>query len=162
MTTLPYAGTSGWSGSQTSEDRATQADSSGLTGKRQQATIVALEAAGSQGLTWNELGAALNLHHGAASGVLSNLHKVGSVARLDQVRNKSKVYVLPQYVGDRVTEPPVGYRNRLLLTRAITALGVALPILGCPIHEEFSATCPRCDLAAEVSTILRIHGRNNP
>jgi hypothetical protein len=45
------------------------------------------------------------LHHGRVSGALSVLHKVGKLARLHETRDKCKVYVLPEFVNDRQTEP---------------------------------------------------------
>ena len=45
------------------------------------------------------------LHHGRVSGALSVLHKVGKLARLTETRDKCKVYVLPEYVNGRPTEP---------------------------------------------------------
>lgn len=102
---LPYAGTSGWSGSQTSRQRATTADSNGLTSKRQRTVTHLLRQAGEQGLTWNELGQKMNLHHGSASGLLSVLHKTNVIRRLTETRNRCQVYVLPEYVNDRTTSP---------------------------------------------------------
>jgi hypothetical protein len=101
---LPYAGTSGWSGSQTSFERAIADDSSGVTNKRQREALEELMWASRIGLTWKELGMSLNLHHGQASGVLSVLHKAGEIERLKQRRNKCAIYVLPQFVHDRETE----------------------------------------------------------
>jgi hypothetical protein len=56
-------------------------------------------------MTWVELAQELGLHHGSASGVLSNLHKVGLLARLQETRNKCQVYVDPNYVLGRQTAP---------------------------------------------------------
>lgn len=103
---LPYAGTSGWSGSDTSEERARRADSDGTTSARQAATLRLLDAAGHRGLTWRELADQLNLHHGSASGVLSVLHKAGRIARLAERRTRCKVYVSIDHVGGRYTEAP--------------------------------------------------------
>lgn len=91
---LPYAGTSGWSGSETSRQRAQEQDSDGTTGKRQRETLEAIRMAGEYGVTWKELGKIKNWHHGQASGVLSVLHKAGLIERLLQNRNKCAVYVL--------------------------------------------------------------------
>lgn len=106
MTTdLPYAGTSGWSGSATSQERAAREDADGTTSRRQDQTLFALAGRHSMGLTWRELGQARGWHHGQASGVLSVLHKTGRIARLVERRDKCAVYVLPDYVGDRTTAP---------------------------------------------------------
>lgn len=101
---LPYAGTSGWSGSATSKERATRADRDGTTSARQAQTLMALAAAGPDGLTWLELSHAEGWHHGTASGVLSVLHKEGRIARLSVSRDRCRIYVLPEYVEDRSTE----------------------------------------------------------
>lgn len=102
---LPYAGTSGWSGSDTSRARALEADASGVTGRRQRDTLALLDRVGPWGVTWAELSRLLGCHHGTASGVLSVLHKTGRIARLAERRDRCKVYVRPEYVSDRETEP---------------------------------------------------------
>lgn len=100
---FPYAGTSGWSGSETSFERAINDDLSGTTSDRQIQAINELGWAGSIGLTWKELAQSLKLHHGQASGVLSVLHKTGIIERLTDRRNKCAIYVLPEYVDGRQT-----------------------------------------------------------
>lgn len=102
---LPYGGTSGWSGSDTSKERATNADKSGATGVNQRRTILLLKLAQDKGLTWNELADAFGWHHGTASGALSVLHKAGEIARLKERRNKCAIYVAPEYVNGRETQP---------------------------------------------------------
>lgn len=99
----PYAGTSGYSGSDTSMERAVREDSDGTTRDRQAATLASLRARHADGLTYRELGLAHGWHHGQSSGVLSTLHKEGLVARLTERRNRCAVYVLPEYVGGRET-----------------------------------------------------------
>lgn len=101
---LPYAGTSGWSGSQGSRDRAVSADTTGRTAKNQSDTLKTLRSRQERGVTWKELGALRGWHHGTASGVLSVLHKTGLIKRLSERRDRCHVYVLPEYVLDRVTE----------------------------------------------------------
>lgn len=100
----PYNGTSGWSGSSTSEERALREDSDGTTGKRQIAALTYLASRGTYGATWKELADTLKLHHGSASGVLSVLHLTERVARLKETRNRCKVYVLPEFVDNRPIE----------------------------------------------------------
>ena len=101
----PYAGTSGWAGSDGSRQRAASADGTGLTGKRQTVTLDLLADADVTGLTWKELADLNEWHHGTASGALSVLHKTGHVARLKQKRDRCHVYVLPRNVLGRDTEP---------------------------------------------------------
>lgn len=114
----PYSGTSGWSGSSTSQERAQREDTDGTTRGRQQATIDLLNEAGSSGLTWQELASRLGVHHGAASGVLSVLHKSGRITRLSERRNRCQVYVALNYVNGRPVEayrPNVSTRQMLMM-----------------------------------------------
>lgn len=101
----PYAGSSGHSGSDTSADRAHREDRNGNTIQRQSKTLAAVFATGADGMTWRELAALFDLHHGQASGVLSVLHKTGRIARLAETRNRCKVYVHPVWIDGRTTEP---------------------------------------------------------
>ena len=101
---VPYSGTSGWSGSDSSEERERVQDADGTTGKRQLAALTFLASRFYLGATWKELADALGLHHGSASGVLSVLHKTDRICRLRATRNKSKVYVLPEFVDNRAIE----------------------------------------------------------
>lgn len=101
---LPYAGTSGWSGSATSRDRAVTADRSGDTTERQRAVLAYLDAAQAHGATWKEVDDALAWHHhGKTTGVLSVLHKTGLIDRLAERRDRCEVYVLPEHVNGRET-----------------------------------------------------------
>lgn len=101
---LPYAGTSGWSGSDTSRERAITADASGETKYRQQAALFYVFREGADGITWKELGDIMGWHHGTASGALSVLHKEGAIARLSERRDRCKVYVHPDFVEGREVE----------------------------------------------------------
>lgn len=102
---LPYGGTSGWSGAETSKTRASKSDSDGTTSKRQSDVTRLVSNSGHRGMTWVEVANALNLHHGSASGALSGLHKVGRLARLTETRDKCQVYVAPDFVSGRTTSP---------------------------------------------------------
>jgi hypothetical protein len=119
---LPYAGTSGWSGSETSRSTAVDEDNDGRTLDKQQKALwlfgqhMPVNVAGtvdhytgrSYGMTWRELDTLTSWGHGSTSRVLSDLHKAGLLCRLSEVRNRCKVYVLPEYVGGRETEPHGG------------------------------------------------------
>jgi hypothetical protein len=98
---LPYNGTSGWSGTDTSEERAIASDRSGETKSRQRQTIGHLYLSEQQGMTWKELADTTGWHHGQASGALSVLHKAGKIARLKEKRNACRVYVLPEFICGR-------------------------------------------------------------
>lgn len=100
---FPYAGTSGWSGSETSRERALQQDSDGTFTRREKDALVLLGQCRSFGMTWKDLAFALNLHHGQASGVLSVLHKTNRIARLVERRDKCAIYVLTEFINDRET-----------------------------------------------------------
>lgn len=99
----PYAGTSGWKGSEASRDRALEDDADGTTSKRQKQTLVALGTAGIRGLTWKDLSEITGWHHGQSSGCLSVLHLESMVARLKERRNRCSIYVLPAFVNGRET-----------------------------------------------------------
>lgn len=110
---LPYPDavtgrTGGHSGSDTSAERARAEATSGTATRRQRLVLYLLRQANMKGLTWRELSASTGQHHGQASGALSNLHKMGRVARLVERRGRCHVYVLPEYVADRPTEPHGG------------------------------------------------------
>jgi DNA-binding MarR family transcriptional regulator len=102
---LPYHGTSGWSGSTTSETRAVNADKNGVTSRRQRQVLLMLDSAGREGLTWRDLSRLANLHHGAASGALSTLHKANLIARLTVTRQGCQVYVSLSHVAGRELAP---------------------------------------------------------
>lgn len=103
-TALPYNGTEGYAGSETSKQAAVDAVIHGTASKRQRFILILAGRAKERGITVAELRDA-SLHHGRVSGALSVLHKAGKLARLTEVRDRCKVYVLPEYVGDRPTEP---------------------------------------------------------
>jgi hypothetical protein len=100
---LPYAGTEGFAGSETSKQAAVSAVIHGTASKRQRYVLILAGRARERGITVAELRDA-SLHHGRVSGALSVLHKVGKLARLTETRGRCKVYVLPEYVNDRPTE----------------------------------------------------------
>ena len=80
-----YNGSSGSVPRDTSVDREMADRESGATSLRAKRFMYLLEAAGENGLTWKEMGEAykdryaMALHHGQISGMLSNLHRDGSV-----------------------------------------------------------------------------------
>jgi hypothetical protein len=97
----PYAGTSGWSGSNASRDRAIIEDHDGTTKNRQRTTVELVAASKTYGMTWKELADATGWHHGQASGVLSVLHREGLIERLVDRRNKCSIYVGINSVNNR-------------------------------------------------------------
>ena len=99
MTTpyVPYNGTAGWSGSDTSEIRARENLISGRELNHQQLALRILKDRGTEGATWKELAIDTGWHHGTASGVLSILHQSGAIVRLYTSRNRCKIYVHQNY-----------------------------------------------------------------
>jgi len=102
---LPYDGGSGWSGSDTSQERAQEADASGATAARQSAALAFIDGAQGWGATWAEVAEQLGWHHGTASGALSNLHAAGRLVRLQERRGGSQVYVTPRHQEGRTEAP---------------------------------------------------------
>lgn len=103
---LPYAGTSGWSGSDTSRDRALREDATGVTSARQAYVVNFVRLAGRHGVTSKELRERSGWHHGQASGALSVLHKAGRLARLHSAearRDRCAVYITPDHTNGRQT-----------------------------------------------------------
>lgn len=149
---LPYPDpetgrTSGHAGSDTSKERAHHDDRSGRTSRRQAAVLRALDRAGERGLTWRELADLLSLHHGQASGSLSNLHTTGRIARLEARRNRCKIYVLPEHVAGRVTEAAGQAFTSKTLAEAIKILDALGP---CTFHRYPEPDCLTCRARAFV------------
>jgi len=90
---VPYNGTAGWSGTNTSKERAMHNVRTGKEYNNQQKALYILKKAEKHGLTWKELSDLLGIHHGTASGVLSVLHKSGAILRTTRIRNGCKVYM---------------------------------------------------------------------
>lgn len=103
LSLTPYAGSSGWSGTQTSQDRAFTEDHDGTTKGRQNVTLRIINASKTYGMTWKELADETGWHHGQASGVLSVLHKEGLIERLTERRGKCAVYIGLNSVNGRKT-----------------------------------------------------------
>lgn len=100
---LPYAGTSGWSGTDTSADRAARRDADGSTAGLQRRMVVLVAQTGADGLTVAEARRILPEHHGSISGALSTLHLSGRLACLVERRGGCHPYVLAEYTAGRPT-----------------------------------------------------------
>jgi hypothetical protein len=142
---LPYAGTSGWSGSDTSRARAVTDDRSGKTTARQMETLRLLGDAGVTGMTWTEMASITGEHHGQVTGALSTLHKKGHIARLSESRQRCKVYVLPEHVNGRDTESH-GRKPRVPNPDPVpvppSPSDPAKPCLGCGSTDHRTYDCP--------------------
>jgi hypothetical protein len=114
MAELPYAGTSGWSGSDTSYERAIENDKSGLTSKNQALFMTDLSFAGEAGLTAREWGLMHNFEHQTYSSIPSILHLSEAVVRLTERRGRHQVYVLPNFVRGRATAPHKSNKRKLV------------------------------------------------
>lgn len=90
---VPYNGTAGWSGTDTSEQRALDNLYSGRELNNQQIALAYLKSKGTNGATWKELATETGWHHGTSSGVLSVLHQSGAIVRTIKTRNRCKIYV---------------------------------------------------------------------
>ena len=118
----PYNGTGGYVERPTSIARAVQEVEDGTLSKRQQAVLQLLHDAGKNGCVWQAVGQQLNLHHGQASGVLSNLHKSGEIFMLRKKVMRCHPYVAKQfrhyYTDEQVFDTPAttraGERTALL------------------------------------------------
>ena len=94
---VPYNGTAGWSGTDTSQQRALDNIHSGRELNNQQLALSILKSRGTEGATWKEIATETGWHHGTCSGILSVLHQSGAIVRTFTVRNRCKVYVHQNY-----------------------------------------------------------------
>ena len=106
---VPYNGTAGWSGTDTSEQRALDNLYSGRELNNQQLALKYLKSRNNYGTTWKELATETGWHHGTASGVLSVLHQSGAIVRTIKTRNRCKVYVHQDYKDQVIYE---AYKKR--------------------------------------------------
>jgi hypothetical protein len=125
---LPFAGTSGWAGSDASKQRQMMLDETGETGKRQKDVLNELRKAGTFGAIWRDIAFSLSIHHGQASAALSVLHREGLIARLDDKRSKCSIYVLPEFVNGRTTTDSIKTQasinsNAIKAIRALHTIG---------------------------------------
>jgi hypothetical protein len=104
---VPYNGTAGWSGTDTSQQRALDNIHSEREENNQQKALRLLKLRGTVGLTWKELSTETGWHHGTASGILSVLHMSGAIVRTYTVRNRCKVYVHQNFKDDVKIEPRI-------------------------------------------------------
>ena len=134
---IPY-GTkgSGWSGSETSRERAEREDATGITGKRQAEVYGLLATRTTQGMTVKEVEDALSIGHGPASSALTHLHRAERVVRLQERRLNQQVYCLKGYAEGRLESP---YRPRLARPhpRTMTNDEVMAVMMDAKVHESF-------------------------
>ena len=97
---VPYNGTAGWSGTDTSQQRAVDNIHSSRELNNQEFALFILKSKGIHGATWKEIATHTGWHHGTASGVLSVLHQSGAIVRLYSARNRCKIYVHQDFKDD--------------------------------------------------------------
>ena len=88
-----YNGTAGFVNRPASKERAMREAENRTVTDRGREVVRLLDTVGADGLTWNELGAHLGLHHGQISGCLTNLHHKGFVFPLRNKRDGSHIYI---------------------------------------------------------------------
>ena len=112
-------GTGGWSGADTSRDRAEHERDSGELSHRLKVVLDMLDVVGVRGATWKEMAGFTGWHHGRVSSALSNLHKQGLVFTLTSRRDNCHPYVhsdyLPHWSPGKVNLRPAANRNAPLL-----------------------------------------------
>lgn len=121
-------GTSGWSGGDSSRERAVREDLRGRTRLTQEEVLALVRRRGYGGLTVHEGEVTLDRGHGAVSGALTRLHRSGKIVRITERRFGQEVYVLPEYVHHREEapyRPQVGTSDR----RRILALEQQVALL---------------------------------
>lgn len=129
--------TGGWSGSETSRERAVRERDDGTLSARSRQVYALVVASGAQGVTDPEVQHAFRLGHGASSGALTRLHRQGRIARTTERRNRNQVYVLPEHVGDRTLSPYRPNRNtRPGLEIAVAYLQEQADRLQAEVEEE--------------------------
>lgn len=150
---LPYDGTSGHTGTDTSRERAERRDSTGLTGATQQQISGLVLGSGHTGLTIAELRAAVpGDHHGTLSGTLSVLHKEARIAMLTAKRGGCHIYVSPQYVEGRETREQ-GHRKSRLTADDLRLLGDAKRL-----GDEALSARTRLVVTDLLSLVTRLNG----
>ena len=93
----------GWSGSDTSKERA---EDTGRMQRRMNEVLAELRKKEKYGATSREMENSLDMGHGPVSAALSHLHKGGHIKRLTERRGgRAQVYVHPDYVNGREEAP---------------------------------------------------------
>ena len=135
-------GSGGWSGADTSRDRAEHERDSGELSHRLKVIQDALDAAGARGLIWQELADLTGWHHGRVSSALTNLHKQRKAFTLKTRRNNCHPYVAAKWMlncsPSEVNLQPTANRNAPLL-KELEAVAAAAEELICEIEVSKGA-----------------------
>ena len=160
MSSTPYAGTSGWSGSDTSRERAQRDDSTGVTAYRHRRILRSLSRAREHGRTVAEIQTELGVGHGSASGALTVLHKGGHITRVKERRNRQEVYVLPEHVDAREESPYRPNPARARLAQAEATLDRVREVRAA-LHTAAQATATPAEAVALADAVEMIDGALN-
>ena len=136
---MPYNGTGGHAGSDTSKERAEREADDGTLAKRQREIIAFLWAQADRGATWAEVVEHLGIHHGSASGALSNLHKAGRIVRTTDRRGRSEVYMIAEIAATLpvTLAPPRANASKKEIAEAVAVIEKRLFIAGfCDVEIE--------------------------
>lgn len=112
-------GTSGHAGGASSRERAEREDSTGVTGKRSQEILQILRERRTRGATSHEIETALGLGHGAVSGALTRLQRIGAAKRATRRRGRQEIYFAAEHFPDHYKEAP--YRSTKYSAKKVAA-----------------------------------------
>ena len=116
-----------------------------------------LAFAQAEGMTVKELRVRTGWHHGAASGVLSTMHRDGRIARLRTKRERCSVYVLPEFIEDRPAS-----RSRVTHQTLLDEMATMLARFqrDCK-HDLPHITCKQCEVAELLRRYHAVRGSSN-
>lgn len=109
-----------------------------------QQVLVLLQGSKVEGVTWQEVAALTGKQHGSVSAVLSTMHKADLIDRLRERRGGCKVYVLPEFTGDRDTEAPLHPSPPRYLLDQMAEILRRIPT-NCK-HQMWVDGCRSCDI----------------
>jgi DNA-binding CsgD family transcriptional regulator len=153
-----YNETGGYVDRPASRDRAYAEIADGSFSQRQQDIYQLLREAGSDGMTWKQIGDILGLHHGKVSGALSNMHSGGMIFMLKQRRDKCHPYVHSLYRGSYAAEDRYDSPARTKSNARNDLLEVLLGACRNAVDEAFMSTL--CiDKIIEAVVMIDAHDR---
>lgn len=112
-------GTSGHAGGASSRERAEREDSTGVTGRRSQEILQILRNRAERGATSREIEALLNTGHGAVSGALTRLQRIGVAKRSTRRRGRQEIYFSAEHFPSNHKEAP--YRSTKYSAKRVAA-----------------------------------------
>ena len=109
-----------------------------------QQVLILMGGAKENGITWREVAEFTGNQHGSVSAVLSTMHKAELIDRLTEKRLGCKVYVLPEFTGDRDIEEPLHPNPPVYLLDQMAAILRRIPTK-CK-HLIWVNGCRSCDI----------------